>query len=169
MQRYAEDSFYLNFDTPALFGFTIEDFRTLDEEIKQSGAHYLFFDEIQVVAGWESYVRSRIDAHNKIVVTGSNASMLSRELGTRMTGRHISHRLMPFSYSELSLDFSALSGFQPFQFFLTIPFSNILVRLSKLGAIHVDPAFLAVPQVIPGPENRIGQHSLWIVTICFPV
>ena len=52
------------------------------------------------MAGWESYVRSRIDAHNKIVVTGSNASMLSRELGTRMTGRHISHRLMPFSYSE---------------------------------------------------------------------
>ena len=87
-------------DTPALFGFTIEDFRTLDDEIKQSGAHYLFFDEIQVVTGWESYVRSRIDAHNKIVVTGSNASMLSRELGTRMTGRHISHRLMPFSYSE---------------------------------------------------------------------
>lgn len=100
MQRYADDSFYLNFDTPALFGFTIEDFRTLDDEIKQSGAHYLFFDEIQVVTGWESYVRSRIDAHNKIVVTGSNASMLSRELGTRMTGRHISHRLMPFSYSE---------------------------------------------------------------------
>ena len=100
MQRYAEESFYLNFDTPALFGFTIEDFRTLDEVIKQSGAHYLFFDEIQVVTGWESYVRSRIDAHNKIVVTGSNASMLSRELGTRMTGRHISHRLMPFSYSE---------------------------------------------------------------------
>ena len=100
MQQYAEDSFYLNFDTPALFGFTIEDFRTLDDEIKQSGAHYLFFDEIQVVTGWESYVRSRIDAHNKIVVTGSNASMLSRELGTRMTGRHISHRLMPFSYSE---------------------------------------------------------------------
>ena len=100
MQRYAEESFYLNFDTPALFGFTIEDFRTLDEEIKQSGAHYLFFDEIQVVTGWESYVRSRIDARNKIVVTGSNASMLSRELGTRMTGRHISHRLMPFSYSE---------------------------------------------------------------------
>ena len=34
------------------------------------------------------------------MVTGSNASMLSRELGTRMTGRHISHRLMPFSYPE---------------------------------------------------------------------
>ena len=100
MQRYADDSFYLNFDTPALFGFTIEDFRTLDDEIRQSGTHYLFFDEIQVVTGWESYVRSRIDAHNKVVVTGSNASMLSRELGTRMTGRHISHRLMPFSYSD---------------------------------------------------------------------
>ena len=100
MQRHAEESFYINFDTPALFGFAMDDFRTLDEEIKQSGAHYLFFDEIQVVEGWETYIRSKIDARNKVVVTGSNASMLSRELGTRMTGRHISHRLMPFSYLE---------------------------------------------------------------------
>lgn len=100
MQKYAGESLYVNFDTPSLFGFTIDDFRTLDEEISQSGAHYLFFDEIQVVKGWETYVRSKIDAHHKVVVTGSNASMLSRELGTRMTGRHISHRLMPFSYKE---------------------------------------------------------------------
>ena len=100
MQRHAEESFYINFDTPALFGFTMDDFRTLDDVINQSGAHYLFFDEIQVVNGWETFARSRIDSKNKIVVTGSNASMLSRELGTRMTGRHISHRLMPFSYAE---------------------------------------------------------------------
>ncbi len=100
MQRYAEESLYVNFDTPALFGFSIDDFKTLDDEITQSGVHYLFFDEIQVVKGWETYVRSKIDTHNKVVVTGSNASMLSRELGTRMTGRHVSHRLMPFSYTE---------------------------------------------------------------------
>ena len=100
MRQHAAESLYVNFDTPALFGFSLDDFKTIDVLIEQTGAHYLFFDEIQVVEGWEVYVRSKIDAHKKVVVTGSNASMLSRELGTRMTGRHISHRLMPFSYTE---------------------------------------------------------------------
>lgn len=100
MRKHAAESLYVNFDTPPLFGFTLDDFKTIDILIEQTGAHFLFFDEIQVVEGWEVYVRSKIDAHKKVVVTGSNASMLSRELGTRMTGRHISHRLMPFSYTE---------------------------------------------------------------------
>ena len=100
MRKHAAESLYVNFDTPSLFGFSLDDFKTIDALIEQTGAHYLFFDEIQVVDGWEVYVRSKIDAHKKVVVTGSNASMLSRELGTRMTGRHISHRLMPFSYTE---------------------------------------------------------------------
>lgn len=127
MQQYAEESLYVNFDTPALFGFTLHDFRTLDEEINLSGAHYLFFDEIQVVDGWETYVRSRIDAHNKVVVTGSNASMLSRELGTRMTGRHVNHRLMPFSYSEF-LGYKQL-----------MPGVDSLVQYMQLGGF---PAYL---------------------------
>ncbi len=60
----------------------------------------LYFDEIQVVEGWEIYVRGKLDQNFQVVVTGSNASLLSRELGTKLTGRHISKELFPFSFVE---------------------------------------------------------------------
>ena len=50
--------------------------------------------------GWERYVRQKLDENFKVVITGSNASLLSRELGTKLTGRHLDVELFPFSYSE---------------------------------------------------------------------
>lgn len=96
-----EEAVFLNFDTPLLYGFEFNDFRIVDEVIKESEQYkVLFFDEIQVVDGWEVYVRGKLDEGYYIVVTGSNASMLSRELGTKLTGRHITKELFPFSYAE---------------------------------------------------------------------
>src|SRR5690606_24660791 len=57
-------------------------------------------DEIQVVDGWERYVRQKLDEGMQLVITGSNASLLSSELGTKLTGRHITKELFPFSYKE---------------------------------------------------------------------
>ena len=91
---------YLNFDTPRLEGFTISDFSLIDQLAEESNVQNLFFDEIQMVQGWESYVRSALDAGYRVMVTGSNASLLSRELGTRLTGRHITRELFPFSFEE---------------------------------------------------------------------
>lgn len=99
-QLKKESIFYLNFDTPLLFGFSITDFSRLDNIIKEQKSEWLFFDEIQVVEGWEIYVRQKLDEHFKVIVTGSNASLLSKELGTKLTGRHIPFELYPFSYSE---------------------------------------------------------------------
>jgi predicted AAA+ superfamily ATPase len=64
------------------------------------GVSCYYFDEIQIVPEWERYVRGELDLGKKFVITGSNASMLSRELGTRLTGRHLTYELFPFSYSE---------------------------------------------------------------------
>ena len=100
MRQCSDALLYVNFDTPNLFDFQIEDFRVLDEVIVGRGAKWLFFDEIQVVKGWEVYVRSKLEQGFNIVVTGSNSTMLSRELGTRLTGRHIDYALYPFSYTE---------------------------------------------------------------------
>lgn len=91
---------YLNFDTPRLVGFSASDFVLIDKVAKDEGAQSLFFDEIQTVQGWESYVRSALDGGYHVMVTGSNASLLSRELGTRLTGRHITRELFPFSFNE---------------------------------------------------------------------
>jgi uncharacterized protein len=92
--------FYLNFESPRLYDFTLPDFSRLDNIIHQKGAKILFFDELQLVQGWEIYIRQKLDEGFRVIITGSNASMLSKELGTRLTGRHITQELFPFSYSE---------------------------------------------------------------------
>jgi len=92
--------FYLNFESPQLYDFTILDFVRLDNIIAGKGVQTLFFDELQLVEGWEMYVRQKLDDGFQVIITGSNASLLSKELGTRLTGRHITQELFPFSYTE---------------------------------------------------------------------
>ena len=92
---------YLNFEDVRIFGFDHKDFNRLDEVFSaESNSNYYLFDEIQVVVGWERYVRSLLDKKKIVVLTGSNAAILGRELGTKLTGRHLKYELMPFSYPE---------------------------------------------------------------------
>jgi predicted AAA+ superfamily ATPase len=91
---------FLNFDTPQLYGFNTGDFARLDKIIDKRKSSFLFFDEIQLIEGWEMYIRQKLDEDFKVIATGSNAHMLSQELGSRLTGRHITQELFPFSYSE---------------------------------------------------------------------
>jgi predicted AAA+ superfamily ATPase len=95
-----QDFFYLNFEDTRLYDFQMKDFALLDTIIEKAGIKTLFFDEIQTVNGWELYVRQKLDSRYQVVITGSNASLLSRELGTKLTGRQITKELFPFSYSE---------------------------------------------------------------------
>jgi uncharacterized protein len=95
-----QPALYLNFEDPRLAGFDTGDFNRLQEIITQREINILFFDEIQNIGNWENFVRFRLDEGYKVYITGSNASMLSRELGSKLTGRHISRELFPFSYSE---------------------------------------------------------------------
>ncbi|QNN42891.1 ATP-binding protein [Pedobacter roseus] len=94
------DALYLNFEDPRLYEFENNDFLRLDNLIREQNISVLMFDEIQIIPEWERYVRQKLDEGYKIVVTGSNASLLSRELGTKLTGRHITKELFPFSYHE---------------------------------------------------------------------
>ena len=91
---------FLNFDTAKLYNFELSDFVLVDELISESACKVLYFDEIQVVKGWEIYIRQKLDEGYRVVLTGSNASLLSKELGTKLTGRHITKELFPFSYIE---------------------------------------------------------------------
>ena len=98
--RDYQDAIYLNFDDIRLSGFEISDLTRLHREIEKREIKVLFFDEIQIVEGWEKYINQLLREGYKIFITGSNASMLSVELGTHLTGRHLSMELFPFSYSE---------------------------------------------------------------------
>ncbi len=90
---------YLNFEDIRIFNFELSDFNKLNDLINKKTQYY-FFDEVQNIPNWEIYMRSLHDHGKKIYITGSNASLLSKELGTRLTGRYIAHELFPFSYQE---------------------------------------------------------------------
>ena len=102
--------FYLSFDDIRFVSFTREDFSLIDKVIADSGARLVFFDEIQSINNWELYVRQKLDEGYQIVITGSNASLLSRELGSRLTGRYLSKELFPFSYNEFCSFFKLKPG-----------------------------------------------------------
>ena len=96
--------FYVNFESPLLTQFEMRDTIRLDSLIDKSGAKRLFFDEIDQFKGWEKYVRQKLDEGFHLCISGSNASLLEGEMGTKLTGRHVSKELFPFSYLEY-LDF----------------------------------------------------------------
>ena len=100
LTRAGTDSYYLNFEDPRLYVFEKQDFSKLDELLAELGCRTIFLDEIQVVEEWERYIRHLLDTGYRVVITGSNASLLSKELGTKLTGRHVSFELFPFSYGE---------------------------------------------------------------------
>ena len=99
---YKDNYYYFNFEDERLLNFQVEDFNVLYElflEIKGKKKNF-FFDEIQNVNGWENFVRRMQDQRNKFFITGSNASLLSKELGTKLTGRYVYLELLPFSFKE---------------------------------------------------------------------
>ncbi len=67
------------------------------------------FDEIQVIAGWEKFVRRVMDSENvEVLLSGSSARMLSREVATTMRGRALETIITPFSFREFARSRGAL-------------------------------------------------------------
>src|SRR3990167_1685089 len=101
----AKSDYYLNFDDERLIRFKVEDFQMLLEVlIELFGEQSTFyFDEIQNIEGWERFVRRLYEQGKKIYITGSNAKLLSKELGTHLTGRYIQLEVYPLSFREIIL------------------------------------------------------------------
>ncbi|MDR1886864.1 MAG: ATP-binding protein [Prevotellaceae bacterium] len=100
LQKKYPDALFLNFEDTKLYDFEPNDFSRLSEIIAERKIKTLFLDEIQIIDGWERYVRQKLDEGFQVAITGSNASLLSRELGTKLTGRHITKELFPFGFAE---------------------------------------------------------------------
>lgn len=100
--RMPSSDCFLNFDDDRLANFRQQHFQDLYEVfIEMYGEQdCFFFDEIQNVEGWEHFVKRLYNMGKKVFVTGSNARMLSRELGTLLTGCYIAYELFPFSFAE---------------------------------------------------------------------
>lgn len=115
-----KDAYYVNFDDDRFIDFTVNDFQLLYDLLIElfNEKNIFIFDEIQNIPGWERFVRRLHDEKKKVYVTGSNASMLSKELGTHLTGRHIPLTLYPFSFKE-------------FLVFNMVDFTNLNLLTSK--------------------------------------
>ena len=171
--------FFLNFESPQLFEFSLSDFNRLDNVIAQQAPTVLFFDELQLVEGWEMYVRQKLDEGFHVIITGSNASLLSKELGTRLTGRHITQELFPFSYSEFlnfkqltpsneSLkDYMQIGGFPEFikngdEEQLSILFDDILIRdiVARYGIKDIKSLHRLATYLMANIGNRVTATKL---------
>ncbi len=96
---------YVNFDDERLLGASKEDLNTILQifyELYGSDVQNIILDEIQLVPGWEPFV-SRLRDTKKVIVTGSSSKLLSGELSTRLTGRHVDLLLFPFSFHEFTV------------------------------------------------------------------
>lgn len=106
------DMLYLNFADERLLGFEVGDFnRILEVHASRTGESrppILFLDEIQNINGWEKFARRMADQKIACFITGSNAKMLSREIGTTLGGRYRSVMVYPLSFDE-ALDFSGVA------------------------------------------------------------
>ncbi len=100
--KFASNFLYFNFDDELLAGIRSEDLRSVMEVLIEvlGDKKTVFFDEIQNVKGWELFVNRLMRQGYSVFITGSNADLLSKELGTHMTGRHTDVELYPFSFAE---------------------------------------------------------------------
>ena len=93
---------YANFDDERLASLETEDLdNVLQTLYKIYGKfEYLFLDEIQNIDGWPLFVNRLLRQKIHILITGSNAKLLSSELASHLTGRHHKIELFPFSFKD---------------------------------------------------------------------
>lgn len=102
---------YLNFEDERLaglkgahLGFLLDEFARRTPEPQGPGKTLWCFDEIQLVSGWEQFIRRLLDTGgSEVILTGSSAALLSREIATALRGRAWEVPLYPFSFPEALL------------------------------------------------------------------
>ena len=102
-----ENIIYINFEDDRLYPLRLKELDLLLEAYfelypqKIDEKIYLFLDEVQVVSGWEKYVRRVYDTLDvSIYITGSSSKLLSSEIATSLRGRSITYEIFPFSFKE---------------------------------------------------------------------
>lgn len=91
----------------------LEAYYSLYPEKKNSEKVYYFFDEIQTIEGWESFIERLMRTEKcEVYITGSSAHMLSKEIATEMRGRALAWEMFPFSFLEF-LDYKKIEATGP--------------------------------------------------------
>ena len=98
-----EDCLYINFEDERIRYMPVVEMGVILDcyaEMYGERKPLIYLDEIQVIDGWEQFVRRLSDQQYRIMVTGSNAKMLSSEIATTLGGRFVIREVWPFSFKE---------------------------------------------------------------------
>ncbi len=111
-----EHIMYVNLDDYRFLPYlTLELLEFIAKQVDRAQRCYLFLDEIQKIPSFEAWLRTMYDqeVNIKFIVSGSNATMFSKEFGTLLTGRNLTYEIFPLSYTEYE-DFSPASSFDEY-------------------------------------------------------
>lgn len=103
---------YLNFDDPKLLSKWDEDLVMSALDSEYPAYEYLLLDEVQNLEGWDLWVSKLYRRGVNLVITGSNAKMLSSEMATVLTGRYVEIEMLPFGLSE-TLMYNSIDALSP--------------------------------------------------------
>lgn len=152
---------YLNLDDDRLqplngdeLQLLIETFREM-QETSEEARLYLFLDEIQNFPSWERWVKGIYDRKQnvKIVISGSNASLLSQDISTLLTGRHLSTRMFPFSFAEF-LDYHSVD-----YDLKTLPYSEDKTLVKRRFNDYLEKGGFPETIVYPAVQHRETLQS----------
>ena len=99
----AEDFLYINFEDERIASIRAEELGILLDayrEMYDQEHPFIYLDEIQNITGWEKFARRLSEAKFRVMITGSNAKMLSREISSSLGGSYIQRNIYPFSFAE---------------------------------------------------------------------
>ena len=98
-----EDFLYVNFEDERMasicadeLGMLIDSYREMYDQTRP----LIYLDEIQNVTGWEKFARRLAEEKYRVMITGSNAKMLSREIASTLGGSYVQRNIYPFSFEE---------------------------------------------------------------------
>lgn len=98
-----EDILYINFEDERLASIKSDELGLLLDaywEMYDQKQPFIYLDEIQNVDGWEKFARRLAEAKYRVMITGSNAKMLSREIASTLGGSYIQRHIYPFTFEE---------------------------------------------------------------------
>ncbi|MBR3021004.1 MAG: ATP-binding protein [Bacteroidaceae bacterium] len=99
----AEDFLYINFEDERLASIQADELGLLLDaywEMNDNQKPFIYLDEIQNITGWEKFARRLSEDKYRVMITGSNAKMLSREIASTLGGSYIQRNIYPFSFKE---------------------------------------------------------------------
>ena len=98
-----EQIIYINFEDERLSSLKAEELGTILDsymELYPGKQPFVYLDEIQNIEGWEKFARRLADSQYRVMITGSNAKMLGKEMYSTLGGRYIPKEIFPFSFAE---------------------------------------------------------------------